>query len=748
MQKYSNNSIMSKFIKNLVYHTSIPTCNTVTVGDFIIKGFDYVYETNLIKCTKTGYVGGKFNQDIEYGTVYGKNRLYNNLLTSTTQAPYMNVYEDESDIPQDSNPFAVLNIPNRTLTVYYSLYKFDGTENYTVGGSASQLVLQNPGYTVKSDYTGLTDTKCFCNVLTKEPSDVALRYTTITLFENDDNVYINNYTALKGVTDISSFQEWTTKNNMYYSYPLETPHVMSNLTDEQLSLLFDGLPDTSNIIVYNFPIYNMIFKLEEVYPVEFVTPKGEKVSRSVSNTSNGIRYTVNPDGSMIINGTATEDSYFTFDSNFNSAELCGYLFSGFDENSTSNLEVRITNLDYTSIYQSITQNNTPIEDHSTGCSISIYVPSGQTVVDYVMYPMIRKPTSTDEYVTYQEPYYGIVDIKESMIDRAEYYVIRAYDWGTLYNKYSRNYTPNSNYYDNGVHEYLGEFLRSLRDVKGIDLMPFYNMYSNNYISNYNINQDGIEEYYNNTYKILKVHARFNKKYTIAIDCPSEVWICPAFFVNNTPIFISSSDGRYNVDLSSRLNSYGNYAKNYSSLSFVNPVLYEIGNVKTTSTYSEEEDCAYFKQYERNLVLLIQLPIDNISSVVILEGDYTNTESSKVISNDEIWRLHETELNKVLCSNLSLLQFSTKENYVYSDRIIEYLLWNVITSQETISNNVEYIQNLSVNLDPSQYIPGVWNNYTRSKMFNFSLNQKKSKKLDMNGFIDKDTEKFLINQIFG
>lgn len=749
MQRYSNNSLMSKFIKNLLYHVYIPTCDTVSIGDFIIKDFDYVYETNVIKCTQTGYLGGKFHQDIEYGTVYGKNRLYNRLLASTTQQPFVYMYESESDIDYDGIPFAVLNIPERKLTVNYSLYKFNGTETYTTGSTPNQLILQNPGFTVKSNYTGLDDSKCFCNALTKETSSATLKYTTITLFENNNNIYFNSYTSLKGVTDIDSFKQWTVDNNLYYSYPLEIPHVINNLTDDDLRLLFDGLQEGNNVIVYNYPIYNMIFKLEEVYPVEYVIPKGEKVSRSVNNTVNGIRYTVHPDGSISINGTATADSYFTFDSNFNSTELVGYIFNGLDENSSATVEIRITNSDYTTIYQTINENNEEIFNSGTSCSFSIFIPQGQSVSNYLMYPMIRKSTeATDSYVRYEEPYYGIVSIKETMVDVAQYVVLNSFEWGTIYNKYSQNYITDSNYYDNNLHSYFGKFLRCFRDVKGIDLMPYFNLYNNDYLSNYSIDYDGVEHYYNNTYKILKVPIRFNKKYTIAIDCSSEVWICPAFFIKDNPVIIKSSSGLQDLDLSTRLNEYGKYSKNYNSLSFRNPILYEVKNTSTNSTYKESmEDCAYFQQYERDLVLLIQLPISNNSSVVILEGDYTDTQSTKVLSNDQLWKLHETELNKVLCSNLSLLQFSTKENYVYSDRIIEYLLWNVITSQDTVSENVEYVQNLSPVLSPDNYTFGVWNNYMRSKLFNFSLTQKNSNKLDMNGFVDKDTEKLLIHQVF-
>ena len=94
-----------------------------------------------------------------------------------------------------------------------------------------------------------------------------------------------------------------------------------------------------------------------------------------------------------------------------------------------------------------------------------------------------------------------------------------------------------------------------------------------------------------------------------------------------------------------------------------------------------------------------------------------------------------------------MQFSTKDNYVYSDRIVEYMLWNVITSHESIVGNVEYIQDLIPNIYSTKNNYGIWNNQLRSRIFDFSINNKKTKRLDLNGFVDKDTEQLLLNQYF-
>ena len=87
------------------------------------------------------------------------------------------------------------------------------------------------------------------------------------------------------------------------------------------------------------------------------------------------------------------------------------------------------------------------------------------------------------------------------------------------------------------------------------------------------------------------------------------------------------------------------------------------------------------------------------------------------------------------------------NFVYSNRLIEYLLWNVINTHDTISENVELAQELLPYLNINSYTPGVWNNYLRSMLYDFSTSAKDTKNLDLNGFVDKDTEKLLMKQIF-
>ena len=76
-------------------------------------------------------------------------------------------------------------------------------------------------------------------------------------------------------------------------------------------------------------------------------------------------------------------------------------------------------------------------------------------------------------------------------------------------------------YDSHTHEYLGEYLRYLRDYKNLNLMSLYNCYSNSFAKNLYM-RDGkgnlIENSDDGEYKYIIIPAKLNSKYTIAIDC--------------------------------------------------------------------------------------------------------------------------------------------------------------------------------------------------------------------------------------
>lgn len=304
--------------------------------------------------------------------------------------------------------------------------------------------------------------------------------------------------------------------------------------------------------------------------------------------------------------------------------------------------------------------------------------------------------------------------------------------GRYYPKFTEHYVPKTDYYDTATHEWLGKVLRVFSDLKGIDLMAYYNMFSDNYVPNIRITENDVSSYVWNAVKTIKIPIKFNRKYTIAIDCPSSVWIAPAFLAKDNFLIFKNPDGSQEVVNQTFLTKYADkqYVKNYSNTSFKQPFTYEV--------HCEDFD---YVQYERDLYMLIQLPASNKSSIVVLEGDYTSLNKEVTLNFEYSDYFSNHNLNNVLKSNLSLLQFNNKESYPFADRLIEYLLDNVITKDETLKKNITTVQDSLVGgFLTDQYVRGVWNEYTRARVYQRAMDSNKVTKLDLTGYVDKDTER--------
>ena len=82
------------------------------------------------------------------------------------------------------------------------------------------------------------------------------------------------------------------------------------------------------------------------------------------------------------------------------------------------------------------------------------------------------------------------------------------------------------------------------------------------------------------------------------------------------------------------------------------------------------------------------------------------------------------------------------SYAFTGRLVEYLLDNIITSNDTISKNIKRAQE-SVNFTSRN---GIWDDNLRVSIFNKTIeNANKLDRvipMDINGFVDKDSEKLL------
>ena len=330
---------------------------------------------------------------------------------------------------------------------------------------------------------------------------------------------------------------------------------------------------------------------------------------------------------------------------------------------------------------------------------------------------------------------------------AKYRNLYPFIFGTHYILFSERFMSSSDAYDTQTHEKLGDYLRCYRDITGIDLMPFYNCFSGNYLPNAKINTNGVFLKKVDEYKTIKIPIKFNKTYTVALDCNSQVKMACAFLDQNQLLDVTLNG----TDINELIWSKEGAIQIYSTMSFNRPQTYKINN---TTVYYGENECRFFHKYEKDLYLLIQLPIKNDSSVTILEGDYLDTISK--FSDDEVkdsfstckhiynmenlYDFTASDINKACLSSLSLLMFTDKKQHPFADRLIEYLLLNVIDSEDEIPKNVERVQqNMKLSIDGfSQKVCDIWLDELRPLIYN-KIKKSSIPKLDLNGFVDKDIE---------
>lgn len=297
-----------------------------------------------------------------------------------------------------------------------------------------------------------------------------------------------------------------------------------------------------------------------------------------------------------------------------------------------------------------------------------------------------------------------------------------YEWKPIvhpayhYNKKILNKTKTlqikNNFYDSYTHEYLGDYLRFQRDYNQIDLMSMYNCFSNTLCTNLNlecthVTRDDSGKAVSVThfvfdsddpnYKIYIMPVKLFKKYTIAIDSSKPVELCCV-------IYNKSLDTREKLQVL----THDTYVKK-TNTNFNRPFLYsELAEIQPLL---EPTDPMELAQNESNLKLLIKLPADNKSTIVVLEGDYTNclppttvgsgTEKTiiknKTVTNYNIEDRVDGDFTDESfymfrpITQPQLLQLNTGEQYPFADRLIEYLVGNVVTNDDDLEDNVKRLQ---------------------------------------------------------
>ena len=299
-------------------------------------------------------------------------------------------------------------------------------------------------------------------------------------------------------------------------------------------------------------------------------------------------------------------------------------------------------------------------------------------------------------------------------------------------QYTYNFISSSNYYDSDTHRFLGEYLRYLRCIKGLNLFPYYNCFNHTILDKIYLKKDGYVLNTNSDYKIYSIPIKFGKKYTIALDCATEVLCRSVIYGESGMVKSLQSKFEYYSDWPDMVASQ----RSIASSNFNKPFVYQIDTI---------EPLLY--QRQKSLYLLIQVPNYNTSSIVVLEGDYTKLG---MITADK----KNTVRNYNQYKNLSLLQFNSHESFAFSDRLIEYLLLNVVDENDELTDNIKAVQLAVCKFNPSyelrltlkQSILGVWDDELRKIIFDIIDKYSKNTYLvDMDGYVNKDVEKLLLRE---
>lgn len=234
-----------------------------------------------------------------------------------------------------------------------------------------------------------------------------------------------------------------------------------------------------------------------------------------------------------------------------------------------------------------------------------------------------------------------------------------YHFGDRDGKLSTNYVSDSEGYDYYTHERLGQYLRNLRDMYGLNLMPLYNCFSNQFLeAHYITPKKVIETIEDNNTKIYKVPIRFNEDYTICIENIGVTTFAPAFIRNSALLKLNNTRFGNKIDISNQYNGLHMYDKisSYSNLSYGKPIKLRFNNIPEKKT-SIKQDTLGVAEY-REIIFDTVTGLNNINKYFQRVFITASNKDDYIDGNDSVYHI---ENNKLVAKNISEL---TLPNYFY------------------------------------------------------------------------------------
>lgn len=302
----------------------------------------------------------------------------------------------------------------------------------------------------------------------------------------------------------------------------------------------------------------------------------------------------------------------------------------------------------------------------------------------------------------------------------------SYKKGDFIANLTTNLATNTTVYDYHTHEYLGEYLRFLRDYTGVDLMGMYNCFSYETTKNVDVEIGGTEFKSNDdNYTLFSFPVKFGQKYSIALTFHGE--IC-AFYG------IASNDGKVDVVSQSCIPLRG--------MTFEQPRELQVALPESMEQSKKE---GYFKR-ESGLRMFVKMPKACESSIVVLEGKYEYlqllVDGYKEVLTKPVFV--EGKNDYQYFSKHQLLDINLNDNQLLADRLVEYLSNQAITPNDEIVKNIKRLQKTLLSNEKYHYsienYYGMWDDGIRRSIYRFVVeNAINDDNFDVISYCDKDVE---------
>lgn len=293
---------------------------------------------------------------------------------------------------------------------------------------------------------------------------------------------------------------------------------------------------------------------------------------------------------------------------------------------------------------------------------------------------------------------------------------------------TKNMSITTSYYSTELHEYLGEYLRFIRDYKRLNLMSLYNCFSNKVIFPTN---------YDDSYNYYALPVKFGQVYTIGFDStiPIEIYCI---------LWDTTQIGEYGNESETLLDKLKKDTLDIISGCKINkPFIY---------TKIKDLDASDYLKQRDNLRLVIKMPNDNKTSITVLEGDYIfdtvidNKVTTTAIFNADHFNYgsesskKEFKYFKTYPTNLSLFSVNDNIKHPFADRLLEYLLDYAVTQIDELDDNIkrtqEYLKYLK--LFTPKILYGVWDEDMNDTIY----------KIENQSYVSSAYEKDKVNYVKG